>query len=450
MNGSNAKTTFALITFGCKVNQYESHALREAWIAKGFREASESKAEIVCVTTCAVTAKGVADARAAIRRTHRKNPAAEIIVTGCAAQVFTEEIRSIEGVTLVVPQQEKTCLLWPEDTLAGGAFEERLREGKEREEGVKAYPAFSVNGYDRSRAILKVQDGCSHRCTYCIVPLTRGRSVSRPPRESLAEARRLLDAGFREIVVNGINLAQYGRDFATQYGGAHDFWDLVDMLDTELTPEWAGRARLRLSSLEPGQLGAKALDVLGKSSMIAPQLHLSLQSGSGEVLRRMGRGHYDAGILPDFCRDLASVFPVYGLGADILSGFPGESEAQAAENEAFLESLPFTYAHVFPYSKRPGTPAGDWPGQIASQVKKERAARLRALFSAKSAAFLELCALLPEVTVAWEEATPGGVNEFYGECAFVPGKEPASASRKDLVKARPVGVEDGKLVVEAK
>jgi MiaB/RimO family radical SAM methylthiotransferase len=442
MCASDAKTTFALLTFGCKVNQYESHALREAWLAKCFREDSEKNADVVCITTCAVTAKGVADARAAIRRAHRENPDAQIIVTGCAAQAFAEDLRKIEGVSLVVPQQEKVRLLLPVDgslAVAGSA------SGSSDSCGT-AYPPFSVVGYDRSRAVLKVQDGCSHRCTYCIVPLTRGPSISRDPRETLAEARRLLHSGFREIVVNGINLAQYGRDFIE----AHDFWDLIALLDKELAPEWAGRARLRLSSLEPGQLCAKALDVLGRSSMVAPQLHISLQSGSREVLRRMGRGHYDAGILPGFCRDLYTVFPMYGLGADILSGFPGETEAQAAENEAFLSSLPFTYAHVFPYSKRPGTPAATWPGQVASAAKKEHAARLRAMFAAKNAAFLERCASLPEVTLVWEESTPGGINEFYGECVFAGGKTPEDASRRDLVKARPVGVKDGKLLVEAK
>lgn len=441
MNDSETRKTFALVTFGCKVNQYESHALREAWLAEGFHEASDRDAKTVCITTCAVTSKGVADARAAIRRVHRENPEAGIIVTGCAAEVFAEEFRKIEGVSRVVPHHGKACLLRLGETLAA---EDRAVAKPDASE--RTYPPFTVNGYDRSRAILKVQDGCSHHCTYCIVPLTRGPSVSRAPGETLAEARRLLDAGFREIVVNGINLAQYGRDFAKP----HDFWDIVALLDAELAPEWAGRARLRLSSLEPGQLGAKALDVLSKSSMIAPQMHLSLQSGNREVLRRMGRGHYDAGILPEFCTMLTSVFPVYGLGADILSGFPGETESQAAENEAFLASLPFTYAHVFPYSKRPGTPAALWPEQVASTVKKERAARLRAIFAAKNAVFLEKCASLPEVTVAWEESTPGGVNEFYGECVFVMGKEPGNASRRDLVKARPVGVRKGKLLVESK
>lgn len=461
--------SFALVTFGCKVNQYESHALREAWKARGFYEADESVADAVCVSTCAVTAKGVADARAAIRRIHRENPAAAIVVTGCAAQVFAGELRKIEGVTVVVPQREKNILLHLENVLPSGknqagrpagTGEEGLPAGhgtagpdgaaaqglrpEERAPGAEAFPPFAVDGYDRSRAVLKVQDGCSHRCTYCIVPLTRGSSVSRAPELTLAEARRLLDAGFREIVLNGINLAQYGRDFAAP----HDFWDLVAFLDKELAPEWAGRARLRLSSLEPGQLGGKALDTLARCSLVAPHLHLSLQSGSRDVLRRMGRGHYDPAVLHGFCRELVSIFPVYGLGADILSSFPGETEAQAAETEAFLESLPFTYAHVFPYSRRPGTPAASWPDQIASAVKKNRAARLRALFAAKKAVFLERCLSLPAVTVAWEEAASGGVNEFYGECVFAAGKEPEGASRKDLVMARPVAARGGKLIVE--
>ena len=437
---------FFLTTLGCKVNQYEGQALREAWITRGLEETGDAAAaDTICVNTCAVTANAVADGRAAVRRAHRDNPGADIIVTGCAAQVLGEEFWKLPGVRLVVPQKNKTCLLrqGEEDLLRACG-----REGAEGPDDT-AYPLFSITGYDRSRAVLKVQDGCSHRCTYCIVPLTRGPSRSREPSETLAEARRLLAAGFRELVLNGINLAQYGRDFADP----HDFWDLVAMLDAELAPEWKGRARIRLSSLEPGQLGPKALDVLGGSAMVAPHLHLSLQSGSKNVLKRMGRGHYDPGILHGFCRDLAAVFPSFGLGADLLAGFPGETAVDAEETEAFCADLPFTYAHVFPYSRRPGTPAAAWPGQVATDEKKERAARLRALVGAKKRDFLRRCLALPQTFVACEVANgapraEGGVNEFYAECRFKDGVGPDASAHRSLLAAKPVGVGKDWLWVE--
>ena len=446
-----AKSSFHLITLGCKVNQYESQSLREAWLAHGLDEMTTATARTVCINTCAVTANAVADGRAAVRRAHRENPDAEIIVTGCAAEVLAKEFRDMPGVILVVPQTAKAELLRYAET-----FPQEVcvtpDKGGAANDATSAYPPYAIAGYERSRAVLKVQDGCSHRCTYCIVPLTRGRSRSRRPEETLAEARRLLATGFRELVLNGINLAQYGRDFADPA----DFWDLTAFLENELAPEWKGRARIRLSSLEPGQLGPRALDVLGSSSLVAPQLHLSLQSGSKNVLRRMGRGHYDPNILEGFCRDLARVIPRFGLGADILSGFPGETEADAGETEALCQTLPFSYAHVFPYSRRPGTPAATWKDQVPHKVKKERAARLRAIFTASGRRFLEGCLTLPTVTIACEVAEKegkrvfSGVNEFYTECRFMPESEPDADAHRKLILAEPVFADDGFLWVKAR
>lgn len=462
------RKTFFLVTLGCKVNQYESQSLREAWAARGLKEADRATAaRTVVVNTCAVTAKAVADGRAAVRRAYRENPNVEIVVTGCAAQVLAKEFETLPGVKLVVPQESKERLLRHAGVAHDGTAEIFLPsrmvpapEGDSARSGsAPDYPPFAITEYDRSRAVLKVQDGCSHRCTYCIVPLTRGKSRSRLPDETLVEAKRLLEAGFRELVLSGINLFQYGRDFAE----SHDFWDLVSYLDGNLAPEWAGRARIRLSSLEPGQLGAKALEVLGKSSLVAPHLHISLQSGSCEILRRMGRGHYDPGGLGGFCRDLSGIFPLFGLGADILAGFPGETDAHAAETEALCTALPFSYAHVFPYSKRPGSPAATFTDQVEAAVKKERAARLRAIFAARKKAFLERCLALPEMRVACEPCLDGqggpgrmnaggvggGVNEFYADCRFVEGRGPGNASPRALVVAKPLKTDGGHLWVEA-
>lgn len=437
--GTNAGR-FALLTLGCKVNQYESHALRERWENAGRAESADiSGAETIVVNSCAVTAKAVADVRAAIARAHRAAPDARIIVTGCAAQVFAEELAALPGVSEVVPQSAKESLL--------GIWDGE-RPGESRSAPSVSgtpYPAFSLSGYDRARAVLKVQDGCSHHCAYCIVPRARGASRSRALDETLAELRRLLEAGFREITVNGVNLAQYGRDFAGDAGGKHDFWDLVRLLEKEFAPEWAGRARLRMSSLEPGQLTDKALAVIADSRLLAPHIHVSLQSGSASVLQRMGRGHYTADGLPLFFERLREIWPQFGLGADILTGFPGESDDEALATEALCRALPFSYAHVFPYSRRPGTRAAAMEGQLPHAVKKERAARLRAVIAAKKEAFLTQCAALPSVTVALESVTRGrGVNEFYVDCIFA--ASPAVPARS-LVRAVPEGIKDGKLIV---
>ena len=444
--------TFALVTLGCKVNQYESQALREAWLARGlFETASLKDADIVCINSCAVTAKAVADLRAVVRRAHRAGNKTNIIITGCAAQVLGETLQGMPGVVLVVPQSAKSVLLRVGeeppllDSMAS-TWEKLLREASLRHvERDTCYPPLILSDYDRSRAVLKTQDGCSHRCTYCIVPFTRGASCSRDMRESLAEAKRLLAAGFREITINGINLAQYGRDLSPPC----DFWDLVHFLDKELSPEWKGLARLRLSSLDPGQLNSKAIEVLGKSVLVAPHLHISLQSASRDVLRRMGRTHYDPGVLAGFCNALTDVFPQYGLGADILTGFPGELQEQADETELFCESLPFTYAHVFPYSRRPGTAAAAWPDQVQPAAKKERAARLRAVFIRKKTAFLEQCLKLPRVHVVCESfgKNATGVNEYYTDCRIV-GSLPVD-SRKELTLARPVGIDGNFLLVQS-
>jgi len=427
-------------TLGCKINQYETRSIAEAWIADGraVETGAPGEADLILVNSCAVTANAVADLRQTVRRLHRANPGAGIIVTGCAAQVMAGELAGLPGVVRVVPQADKAALL------AGPAPSPDTRPmepGPARESG--GYAPFSISGYSRARAVLKVQDGCSHRCTYCIVPLTRGPSVSRPPHEVVDEASRLLDAGFRELVVSGINLRHYGRGLDERM----DFWDLLARLDRELGPRWAGRARLRVSSVEPGQLDARALDVLAASSMVCPQLHLSLQSGDAGVLRAMGRGHYDPRGAVDFLARLAKAWPIMGLGADLITGFPGEDEAAFTNTLALCRELPLTYAHVFPYSERPGTRAADMAGQVPVPVRKERAARLRALVARRRRAFRERLAGLPRLDVLVQDEQGSGVCEFYAGCRLT--RLPGGVGPQSLVSARPVGIERGVILVEA-
>ncbi len=423
---------FHITTLGCKINQYESQALREAWQGQGFSETHDpAEAELVLLNTCAVTANAVRDLRQALRRLQREAPQARLLVTGCAAALLEAELGTLPDQVQVVPQADKARLLRP--------LEAPVAEPE------PAPPfALRISSYDRARAVLKVQDGCSHGCSYCIVPLTRGPSRSRAPEEVLAEARRLLQGGLRELVLSGVNLRQYRHE-------GWDFWDLLQALDRELAPDWHGVARLRLSSLEPAQLTPRGLEVLAASRLLCPHLHLSLQSGSPGVLARMNRRHYGPAEVVAGVAGLQSFWPRFGLGADILVGFPGESEAEFAQTLDLVRALPLSYAHVFPYSRRPGTRAADLAEQLPRPLRKERAAVLRALVAQKRGAFLRELAATPELLVLVETLQPeSGAEGRSAEYARVElqGALPSERQRC-LVPVRPLGVRGDRLLAAA-
>ena len=424
--------TFHIMTFGCKVNQYESQSIREAWQALGGTEVTDpARADVALVNSCAITAQGERDARHALYRLRRAAPHARCILTGCSARLAAADLAGSDLPDALVPQEAKSALLQGPWTLS-----ENITTAVPR-----PYPPLRISRFRRARPVLKVQDGCSHRCTYCIVPLTRGPAVSRAPQAVLEEARRLLDAGHREIMLSGINLRQYGRDL----DAGITFWTLLELLDRELAPQWTGRARLRISSLEPSQLDSRGLDSLLASRMVCPHVHLSLQSGSSAVLRRMGRGHYRPDILKKQLETLHQAWPVMGLGADILMGFPGENAAHVQETLALVESLPLTYAHVFPYSRRPGTPAAAFPEQVPHQEKLRRAAAVRTAVARKRRHFLQELLQQPDMLVAPDGADSGkGVNEWYVTCRF---RSLPARKGHDLLSARAVGVEGNALVV---
>jgi MiaB/RimO family radical SAM methylthiotransferase len=418
---------FHTTTLGCKINQYETQAIAESWIAGGGVAVDDpAEADLLLVNSCAVTAGAVADLRKAVRRLHRENPQADIVITGCAAQVLAGELASLPGVTRVVPQERKADLLRRMDDVQG------------REEISQA--AFAITDYPRARAVAMVQDGCSHRCTYCIVPLTRGPSRSREPGAIEAEIARLVEAGFAEVVLSGVNLRQFGRELSPRL----DFWDLLERLERAFA-HLEGRLRFRISSLEPGQLGPRALEVLGSSRLVAPQLHLSLQSGDPDVLRLMGRGHYSPGPLLGFLRELGARWPLFGLGADILVGFPGETRQRFENTLAYVRELPLSYAHVFPYSPRPGTPAETMDGQVDPAERRSRAAEVRGVAAGKKRRFLQRVAGLDRVWVVVQDAAGSGVSEYYASCRFT---NPAGLASRQLVEARPVGLEGQVVLVE--
>lgn len=448
---------FHLLTFGCKVNQYESQSLREAWQRQGGEECDDpALADIICVNSCAITAKGERDARAALLRLRRVAPQARLILTGCAAQLpgVLEPTRRRGAqqpqptADCIIPQADKARLL---DALPPSLPEDGQRAPQAATDAAQAFPPFAIDGFRRARPVLKVQDGCEHRCTYCIVPLTRGRCRSREPQAVLAEARRLLRGGYAELMISGINLRQYGRD-KPEYG---DFWSLLVWLDRELAPEFAGKARLRISSLEPGQLDARGVESLLACRLVCPHLHISLQHASPQVLRRMGRGHYRAEALQEAVRALAAHWPVMGLGADIILGFPGETEADVDCLLDFVAATPFSYAHVFPYSARPGTAAAGFAGHIPPQEKQERARRVREAVARQQEVFRRAQLALPDMLLAADVADGQGtrkatgirgVNEFYVPCRLLTPVPAMPLS--GLVPVRPTGLDAAGLLVE--
>ncbi len=364
--------------FGCRATQADGAALESLLAATGL-EAAEVRAgaDLVVLNTCTVTSSADEDARHAIRRVHRENPAARILVTGCYAQRAPEELALFPGVEWVVGNSHKTQIAqlvtagdlpYHGNIYVGDIFAQR--------EFLSA-PVEDAAG-DRTRPNLKIQDGCNNRCSFCIIPFVRGRSRSAPP-EQVVEQVRGLARRYREIVLSGINLGRWGRET----GGGMRLADLIRRLLAETEVE-----RLRLSSVEPMDFSDDLLGLMADSPRVAKHVHAPLQSGTDRILRRMHRKyrprHYAGRVLKAH-----ALMPDAAIGADVMVGFPGETEADFEENRRFIEDLPFTYLHVFTYSERPGTPAAGYADAVPFPVRKERNRVLREVAAAKNRAFRE-------------------------------------------------------------
>ncbi len=358
----------AFYTLGCKVNHYETEAIWQLFKENGYeRKDFESRADVYVINTCTVTNTGDKKSRQVIRRAIRKNPDAVICVTGCYAQTSPADVLAIPGVDIVIGTQDRKKLL------------DLIEQFKQEREPINAVgnimknrvfeemdvPAFT----DRTRASLKIQEGCNNFCTFCIIPWARGLMRSRNPRDVIRQARQLVNAGYKEIVLTGIHTGGYGADFKD--------YTLADLL-RDLENHVPGLKRIRISSIEASQITDEIIDILKNSKVVVRHLHIPLQSGSNSVLKRMRR-KYSAEFFAERLKKLREVLPGLAVTSDVIVGFPGETEEEFMETYNFVKENKFSELHVFPYSKRTGTPAARMKDQVDEEVKQERVHRLIAL-----------------------------------------------------------------------
>ncbi len=374
---SSAPVTVAFATLGCKLNQVETQELRGLLESQGYRAVPfEEPAQVYVVNTCTVTAKADFSDRQVIRRAIARNPHALVVATGCYAQTDPEAIARIPGVDLIVGNQEKYQLVELLGLLKKRVKPEVRVGDISQARTVPAAPFTKFSG--RSRAFVKVQDGCQHRCAFCIVPYARGPSRSQEPRRVVDQVRRLVDSGYREVVLTGVDMGHYG-------------WDLLPRttlaaLLRQILAEVQGLSRVRLSSILPAYFTPELIEVISSSPVIVQHLHIPLQSGSNRVLKLMRRP-YNTVIYSKLVEKLSKAISGLALGTDLIAGFPGESEADFTATRALVEALPFAYLHVFAYSDRKGTEATRLPDPVPSRVINERSRDLRSLGHAKNLEF---------------------------------------------------------------
>jgi threonylcarbamoyladenosine tRNA methylthiotransferase MtaB len=432
-------TSFSIENFGCRATEADAAALRGELLASGLALVNEhASADVVVLNTCTVTAAADAQAREAVRKIHRANPAARIVVTGCYAQRAPEELAALDGVALVVGnshQAEIPSAIRGFHATPAADFVPLARLGDDAmslargpakiltgdifaRTSVQIAPA-SLAAADRTRPILKIQDGCNNRCSYCVIPFVRGRSRSLPPDVVVEEVRSLVAAGAKEIVLSGINLGSYGRDLAPRAALAHVVRRILDETALE---------QLRFSSIEPQDVTEDFVGLVASSDRIAPHFHVPLQSGSDRILRAMHRW-YRPEHYAERVKLIRRLLPDAAIGADVIAGFPGETDGDFEATAEFIERLPFTYLHVFSFSERPGTEAAKLgAAPVPLHVIRERARALRSLSEQKSGAFRAAQAgrTLRALTLAragdnWTEALTGNYLK-----ARIPGRHPAN------------------------
>lgn len=360
--------TVAFHTLGCKVNHYETEAIWQLFKQEGYERVEfESASDVYIINTCTVTNTGDKKSRQVIRRAIRKNTDAVICVTGCYAQTSPAEILAIPGVDIVVGTQDRVKML---EYIGQYKQERQPINGVRNIMKNRVYEELDVPAFtDRTRASLKIQEGCNNFCTFCIIPWARGLMRSRDPKEVIRQAQQLVDAGYKEIVLTGIHTGGYGEDMKD--------YNLAALL-RDLEAEVKGLKRLRISSIEASQITDEVIQVINDSKLVVRHLHIPLQSGSDTVLKRMRR-KYTMEFFGERLDRLKEALPGLAVTSDVIVGFPGETEEEFMETYNFIKAHKFSELHVFPYSKRTGTPAARMEDQVDEEVKNERVHRLIAL-----------------------------------------------------------------------
>ena len=371
---------FRAVTLGCRVNQYETESIEAELRISGWVPAqSDQPAALYIINTCTVTGKAAMQSRQAVRHAIRENPEAAIVVTGCGVQAEPDTFSEIPGVHWVIGNADKHRIA---EILAGNPLipDSAPQRRLQRIRGMSRLPETALPAAEsRARPYLKIQDGCDDFCSYCIVPHTRGPSRSLPPETVLDSVQKLARQGAKEVVLTGIHLGRYGADLTPQTS----LYRLLRRIDAQ-----AGVDRVRLSSIEPGELTPEIIQMAGEHTRICPHFHIPLQSGDAGILQKMKRP-YSPALFSELIEQIHENLPDAAIGVDVLAGFPGEDETAFANTYALLAALPITYLHVFPFSPRPPTPASRASGQVPAAVVKERCASLRSLSQAKRSEFYQ-------------------------------------------------------------
>ncbi len=362
----NGQPTVGIWTLGCKVNQYESEAIAEAFVGEGFDVCHHTApCDVYIINTCTVTAESDRKARQMIRRVIGQNPDAYVLVTGCYAQVATQEVAKLRGVDFVSGNADKLGVVRAAQALLARGRKNDTPEISVNAPDSNGFEAMCIQKFDRTRAYVKIEDGCESHCTYCIIPSARGSIRSKAPEEVLREVEMLTLGGCREIVLTGIETASYGKEL--------DGWDLGRLL--EEIDRIPNVGRIRLGSLDPSLMKQAFVDRIASLGCLAPHFHLSMQSGSDAVLARMKR-KYNTRIAREGMERLRRAMPNVQFTTDMIVGFPGETEEDFERTRSFVKEAGFLMVHVFPYSRRAGTPAAEMPDQIPEEVKHDRVAVL--------------------------------------------------------------------------
>jgi len=369
--------SFRILTLGCKVNQFDSEMIRDCLIRKGYEWAEfEERADIFIINTCTVTHRADFQSRQMIRRAYRSNPDSLIIVTGCYSQVQPESLEKMKEIHYILGNREKEFIA---EFLPSFQKAELSRIQVSQIQNNCELNLTVPATYNHTRALLKIQDGCDNRCSYCIVPYARGPSRSLPFKKLLENMKILKEKGYREVVLTGINIGSYGRNLDSDL----NLYKLLGLLENSETPD-----RIRLSSIEPFNFSSNLFSLFIGSKKICHHIHIPIQSGDDEILQKMNR-NYNRTFISEMIQDLYHKIPDLSIGADLIVGFPGETEERFRNTYELIEKLPFSYLHIFPFSKRKGTPAESLRTEIHPNEIKRRTEILRKLSLKKRIEFYQ-------------------------------------------------------------